>query len=469
MAESALVRFARNTFLGEQRSFFPWDDFATFNYGNLQYPLTVPPQSLGGHEERPAQSFMGYVQALYKSNGVVYAVMAVRMLLFSEARFQWRRMQSGRPGDLFGTPELQILENPWPGATTGDLLTRMIQDADLEGNFYCTIRGGQIRRLNPAWVTIVVGSPNDPSIEAWDIDSELVGYIYHPNGPHSGIDPEVLLPEEVCHFKPIPDPAFHFRGMSWLTPVVREILADGAATSHKLKFFESGATPNMVVSLDPAITKDQFDQWIETFKGRHEGVRNAYRTLYLGGGAKVDVVGSNFQQIDFKITQGAGETRIAAAGGVPPVVVGLSEGLQAATYSNYELAMRRLTDLTMRPLWRNAAGSLQNILRGPGGGAELWYDDRDIPALAEAETDRAMNQSTRAQTLHTLIAAGFKPDTAILAVEADDFSLLDHTDLFSVQLQPAGSVTQGKGALVAGTVTGGNGTPAAPEANGTPP
>jgi phage portal protein BeeE len=55
------------------------------------------------------------------------------------------------------------------------------------------------------------------------------------------------------------------------------------------------------------------------------------------------------------VTQGAGETRIAAAAGVPPVIVGLSEGLQAATYSNYSQARRRFADGTMRPLWRNAA------------------------------------------------------------------------------------------------------------------
>ena len=63
----------------------------------------------------------------------------------------------------------------------------------------------------------------------------------------------------------------------------------------------------------------------------HEGLWNAYKTLYLGGGADAKIIGSNMQQLDFKTVQGHGETRIAAAAGVPPIIVGLSEGLEAAT------------------------------------------------------------------------------------------------------------------------------------------
>jgi hypothetical protein len=113
--------------------------------------------------------------------------------------------------------------------------------------------------------------------------------------------------------------------MSWLTPIVREIMADKAMTDHKLAFMENAATPNMVVKLDVQ-DLDKFTKWMQQFKEDHEGARNAYRTVFLGAGADVTVVGADLKQIDFKVTQGAGETRIAAAAGVPPVIVGLSEG-----------------------------------------------------------------------------------------------------------------------------------------------
>ena len=60
--------------------------------------------------------------------------MLVRQLVFSSVRFTYQRMRSGALSDLFGTAHLQILERPWVGGTTQDMLARMIQDADLHGN-----------------------------------------------------------------------------------------------------------------------------------------------------------------------------------------------------------------------------------------------------------------------------------------------------------------------------------------------
>jgi len=284
----------------------------------------------------------------------------------------------------------------------------------------------------------------------------VIGYVYHPRGRQGGEKAVGFLPEEVAHFAPIPDPEARFRGMSWLTPVIREVMADRAATEHKLMFFENGATPQMIVKFDLE-SVERMRPWIELFKEGHEGSENAYKTLFVGAGTDATVVGANLQEMDFKITQGAGETRIAAAAGTPPVIVGLSEGLASATYSNYGMAMRRFADITMRPLWRNAAASLAPIVNVPGG-AELWYDDRDVPALADDGLARSQILSTNVGTVHTLVASGYEPDSVIEAVTSGDLSKLVHSGLYSVQLQPAGSVTEGKGAVVSGTVASTNGS-----------
>lgn len=419
----------------EPLTFEQWLSY--FTYNGLQYPF-VPSTSYGEPQEEPSPTFEGYVQGAYKSNGVVFACMLARLALFSEARFQFRRIRSGRPGDLFGTPALSVLERPWPNGTTGDLLTRAIQDADLAGNFYAVRRGQTLKRLRPDWVTIVLGSELDAEEAAYASDAEVIGYIYKPGGPRGTSDASVFLPEEVCHFAPIPDPTARFRGMSWLTPVIREIMGDNAATQHKLTYFEKGATPNMAVSLDPQFTPQQVKTFAESFREQHKEIADAYRTVFLGGGAKIEVVGSNLQEVDFKTTQGGGETRIAAAAGVPPVIVGLSEGLQAATYSNYAQARRRFADGTMRPLWRNIAGSLAAVIDVPPD-SELWYDDRDIPFLQEDLKDAAEIQQINASTMKTLIDAGYEADSVTQAVVAGDLGSLTHSGLFSVQLQPPGS------------------------------
>lgn len=404
-----------------------------FNFQGTSY-ATVPTQTLGSPIEEFGGDFQGLAQAAYKQNGVVFACMMVRQLLFQEARFKYRRLESGRPGEYFGTTDLLPLEKPTPSTTTGDLLARAIQDVDLAGNWYGLRRNNQIHRLHPSFVWIVLGSKADPQNPSVAPDAEVIGYAYKPP---SG-DPAFFLPEEVVHFAPYPDPVANFRGMSWLTPVVREIMGDQAAMTHKLKFFEQGATVNMVVKFDAALGQKDVESWIELMEGQIGGVANAYRTLYLGGGADAVPVGSNMKDVAFKEVVGAGETRIAAAAGVPPVIVGLSEGLQAATYSNYSQARRRFADGTMRPLWRNIAASLSSIIRVPPR-AELWYDDRDIPFLADDQKEAAETQSTNAQAIKALAEAGYDPESVVDAVTAGDLKRLTHSGLFSVQLQRPGA------------------------------
>jgi HK97 family phage portal protein len=423
-----------------------------FAYNNALYPI-FGSTSYGSSPQDPIDStFASMGASAYKGNAVVFACIAVRMLHFSEARFQFRQLRDGRPGDLFGKPTLSLLERPEPGFTTGDMLARAILDVDLAGNWIAVKRGDRIKRLRPDWVDLVIGT--DSGGERYDVDAEVIGYIYHPGGRGTSDAPVFLLADQVAHFKPLPDPAEPYKGMSWVTPMIQEVMADSAARDHKLKFFENGATTNLIVNLDPArYTHEQYKEVAERWKVEHEGIANAYRTVILRGAADVRPIGLNFEQMDFKIVQGAGETRIAAAAGVPPVVVGLSEGLQAATYSNYDQARRRFADGTLRPLWRNIAGSLETLVPPPDNQSQLWYDDRDIAFLRIDQTEEAEVLQRKAAAINTLVTAGFDPDTARDAVNSGDLSRLEHIGLPSVQLQssPQPALPSGNGNTPAAT------------------
>lgn len=421
-----------------ERSWPSWD---TVNVGGVTYPLHpfAPTQSLGFTQEEIDPSYTGLARSAFMGNGVVFACMEYRRKTFSQAHFQWQQVRGGTPGRLFGTDALSLLENPWPNAVTGDLLSRVIQDADLAGNaFVVRLSRDRLTVLRPDWVTIVAASDDEPDQGIAAIDAEIIGYAYWPGGKSYGQEPAALAPSEVAHFAPVPDPTARFRGIPWVARVIPEVMGDSAATTHKLKFFENGATPNLVVSLDPAITLEKFNAWVEKMDQKTKGLANAYKTLYLGAGAKPEVIGRDMRQIDFKVTQGAGETRIAAAAGVPPVLVGLSEGLAAATYSNYASARRSYSDTTLWELWANIAGSLESILPPPPG-ARLWVDTRHIPFMQEDEKDRAEIQQLDASAINTLTTAGYTPDSVVDAVTSGDLSRLVHSGLYSVQLQPAGA------------------------------
>jgi len=389
-------------------------------------------------EKELATTFEEYVEKAYKANGIVFACVQARSMPFSEARFQYQEMPDGNPGKLSSGPGLDILETPWTNATTGELLTRMEQDASTGGNSYYTPVNGRLRRMRPDWVTIISGVMDDDEGSSFDLGAEVLGYGYKPPGR-----PLTLLsPSRVVHYSPLPDPLAQWRGMSWLTPVLREISADSQMTQHKLKFLKQGASLKFAIKYDPSLTPTQVTEHAAVFKALHEGTENAYRTLHIGGGAEPVTVGTSLKELDFKLVQGAGETRIAAAAGVGAIMARFSEGLAGSSLNqgNYEAAKRQFADMTLRPLWRVAAGSLQK-LTSPPDGSRLWYDTRDVEFLKADRKDAAEIQSLKAATIAALTTSGYTPSSAIDAVEADDFSRLEHSGLYSIQLQPPNSGT----------------------------
>ncbi len=362
------------------------------------------------------------------SNAPLFSLLAFRLTLFSQVRWQWQQLRQGRPGDLFSTPDMDLLNGD------PNFNARLIQDADLAGNAYTVLQRGEKLRLIPSLVSIVLDLPaNDPR-------ARPVAYMYHRDGLDKPALPEdMFFADEVAHWAPIPDPLASFRGMSWLQPAVREVQGDDAMTSHKSAFMRNAATPNMVVKMHESVSYENFLKFKEEMEEKHAGVTNAYKTLYLGGGADATVVGSNLKDLEYSITQGKGETRLASLASIPPVLVGFSEGLSSATYSNYGLARRRVADGTFHPLWVSAAGALGRLFRPPNA-SRLWYDARDIPFLREDAKDDAEIRSTEAQSIKALTDAGYDPDAVIDAVTSGDLRRLagNHTGLFSVQLQPPG-------------------------------
>jgi hypothetical protein len=411
------------------------DSHFTFN-GN-SYPLLNQTWSSTPGEEPPSGELHNIVEYVYRRNGVAAAAMFIRMAVFSEARFVFRRRFGGRPGELWGNESLAVLEGP--GGGSGGLLSRMLNDADLVGNAFVARRGDRLVRLRPDWVTIVLGVPVGADDMTEDprenIDAEVVAYLFHPGGQASGRDPVPLFPETVAHFAPIPDPLSAYRGMSWLTPVLREVAGDNLATTHKTKFFQNAATPNMVVTLDISDV-DVFRAFVQEFEKEHKGASNAYKTLFFGAGAEAKPVGSSFREMDFRSTIGVSEARIAMAAGVPPTILGTTEGLQGSSLNagNYGQSRRRFADGTMRPLWRQACASLEHLVDVPPG-SQLWYDASDIPFLQEDQKDEADIRSADAATIRQLTDGGFEPGSVIEAIAANDMSRLKHTGLLSVQLQ----------------------------------
>lgn len=408
-------------------------------------------QSLAGNKASEITNTLpGYAAALRQSPPA-FAAQMVRALVLAGARFRFRNnFRSRTPGRIFGTTALDLLERPWPNGTTGELITRMEWHAGLAGNAFVAYQGARrgraerLRVLRPDWCALVYGSDQEPEDAAYALDGELIGCVYQNGGLLSGkYKPETLLVGDFAHWAPMPDPLHAGIGMSWITPAVRDIQGDQLATQHKIKFFEQGATPNLVVKgitgpNGTQLTKAQFLDLVDMMEERHAGLANAYRTLYLTAGADATVIGSDLKQIDFKATQGAGETRITTLSRVPAALLGISEGLAGSSLNagNFGTARRVFADTWVYPNLQDLAASLAAIVKVPSD-AELWFDTRDMPILREDARDAAEIEQIKMTTITGYVREGFKAKSAVAAVNGQDVNLLEHTGKLSVQLQDA--------------------------------
>lgn len=414
-----------------------WDAIRQVARSPLDLPVDVGDYVYGfsygtPNAEKVTPGFEQFAALAYAGNAVVFGIIHRRMQLFSEATFKWRQLSDKK---LFGNADLAKLEVPWPNGTAGELLSRMEQDVSLAGNAFIRDCGDRLERLRPDLVTIVSVISDD---SYGNQVREVIGYIYDPTMIDQDRSVEYYPVDQVAHWSPTPDPLANFRGMSWLTPVLREINADTAMTEHRDAYFRNAATPNLILKYATKLSPEQKQKIADSAAARHGGPANAFRTMVLDEGADPQVVGSNLNDAALASVQAAGENRIAVAGGVSAIVVGLKEGLDASTLANYDAAVRFTVDWTFRPNWRTACAALQKLVTVPPG-AQLWFDTSDIAALQAGEQEKATTFATDAATADGLIQSGWTPESVKTALGARDMSLLIHTGLYSVQLQPAGS------------------------------
>ncbi len=360
-----------------------------------------------------------FAQQANSGSAIVFAAILVRMALFSEARFQY---QAKDDKHLFGNTDLARLEEPFvPDTTTGDLLARMQQDRCLAGNAYIWDAPGEDRlvRLRPDWTTIV---SEKVQVAGGGWYRRPVGYWHEP--PKGVLDSGegFMVPAGECvHWAPQPDPAADFRGMSWLTPVMRDIQGDDGLGRYKIRYLENNASPNLLIKYAQKLAPGTVDAIRERAHARYGGVDNAFKTLILDGGADASVIGNSLSQMDFSGVSAVGIERILAAGNVPGVLVGL-EPLRGAG-RGYQESMQKFANIFARPEWRSACGALSQLLDVPAGN-RLWYDTQDIAALQEGETARAQAALVRAQAVLAHRQAGCDLMSAVAAVESGDLTQL---------------------------------------------
>ena len=413
-----------------------WDIFSHQGQPYALHGLNAEPEQTmkGTAREAAPKNFQTSVSQLHRRNGVISGAVTARALLVSQLYFQWR---SEIDGAMFGNANLAPLERPGP-LSRSQLLWRVEQDISYAGNAYVRrMANGTLRRLRPDWVSIMLASDESPADVAHGADVVPVGYVYQPAHDSPA---KILGLSEVAHLAPEPDPTAHYRGESWVSSVVREILTDLQATDHLDQYFQNAATANMIVKPPQNVaTKAQFDEWVEAFDAGLQGPAGKWRNIYLGGGADAQVVGASLADLDMRNLQGGLETRVSVRSRVPAVVLGIREGLggSALNSGNYASTRRMWADGWFHGYASSLCASLERIVARPQA-AELTFDPERILFLQEDAKDAADIMAVKATALQALDSAGYQADAAVTALANGNIAALlgGHDGLQSVQRQP---------------------------------
>jgi phage portal protein BeeE len=369
-------------------------------------------------KEIAAQQLIAAAQQALATNGIVAAIIQVRMMLLAEAVFKYRNKVDK---SLYGDEALRLLEYPWPNGTTGDLWARMEQDDSVAGNaFIWKAEPDRLVRLPPGEI-IIISEINRTSDGRWY--REPIGYDWDPSmGTGVRSEPaQTFTVDEVSHWAPYPDPLANFRGMSWLTPVLREVGADSGMTTYKNMYLDHG-TPIAAVKYPARLKPETIDSAVERLQAKYGGVGNAFKPLIFDQGAD-PMLGTGLKDLDYAAVQAAGAERICSAGGVDPIILGLTGTVRVAGQA-YADAMRRFADLTARPLWRSGCAALEKFVPVPPKGVQLWFDTSDIAALQQAETERAQVTQVNMAAILTGVQAGYTRESVTAAVVSADLSQL---------------------------------------------
>ncbi len=417
----------------ERGSGLSWNDYMDLVFNGHTYQIGGASASA----ENVEASFTSHVDRIGRTHGIVGAAVAARAFPMSQLRFHWSDTTRGSAtyGQLVDGPGLDELNRP-ATMTRPALLTLAEMHVSYAGSAYFTRKGG-FRLLRPDLVDAILIGPDDKKAVA-EGEATVVGWAHYERGRDQ--PPPTFGAEEVAAWSPEPDPKNWWRGQSWVTGVARDVALDRQAGTFVEKFLENSATPSMIVKPDARLTPDQIDEFRERYERVSEGTNNAGRTLWLGGGSDVTVVGSKIGELAVRELQGGSETRIAVRSRVPAPLLGIREGMQGSSLNagNYGQTRRLFADSWFSPSADMLLAVLERLFRASPN-RDLAYDTDRVLLLQEDRKDAADILVSKAGAIRQFVDAGFTPESAEKAVRTGNTAVLEHSGLVSVQLLPPGT------------------------------
>lgn len=339
--------------------------------------------------------FVTYVTEGFRKNPVLYSCITARSDAVKEPPLLvWDRQEDGTLIPAKNHALRDLLKNPNPFMSEEDLLERVENHQDIDGNAYI------FKQRNNAGVPVElwVLNPNEVEVRA-DTDRFIKAYYI----THLG---DEVPPSDIIHFK-FQDPLNHFYGISPILATAQTI-----DTSNDMGNYIRYILTNMGVTASLFSTKDRLEEDVfDNFKDRmtdaFTGFLNAGKPLVLDGDTKYTRIAMGLDELHFGELQDQIDITICMAYKVPAMLVGVKGGLDRATYSNFAEARKHLYDETIQPLWKSIAGKIEHSFMNEVGNVQvkenqtLAFDLNKVDALRE-DIDKLYDRQEKASDILTL-------------------------------------------------------------------
>lgn len=201
--------------------------------------------------------------------------------------------------------------------------------------------------------------------------------------------PKLLTADEVVYFA-YPNPADRQRGLS-PTDVALAMLNLGQATQATIRgLLKNAVFPSVVIATDPKWqpSEDELEWLRQEVESHQSGPANAGKPFIALGGAKVDRVSFNLQEVLPGELLDRVEATVASVYRIPPIVLGYLVGLKNSPWSQMEQAHRQAYHDAIEPQWRRIEKALtRQLLRpvDPNTRRRIAFDRSGVLALQDDE------------------------------------------------------------------------------------
>ena len=190
------------------------------------------------------------------------------------------------------------------------------------------------------------------------------------------------------------NPRDPYRGFSPMTGVRREVASDVEAAHYNLKMIRNGMRAGGILSPKDGLVMDeeQLTQVQANIDENNRGSENANRLLVLPWEVDYHPDNMSIRDMDFLGLRKFAREAIAAAIGVPPMLV---QNFDSATYANSEQQLKAFWDYVGKPALRRLYGALNERLVHPDIDTEISIvpDLVGIDAMVDSEDSRVENTS----------------------------------------------------------------------------